>query len=46
MPAKKKPHITARASTPRALSPLVTELRGLILSARHQAASTITPCKC
>jgi predicted nuclease of restriction endonuclease-like (RecB) superfamily len=41
MPAKKKPNITARACAPRALSPLVAELRGLILSARHQAASTI-----
>ena len=41
MPAKKKPHITTRVRAPRALSPLVAELRGLILSARHQAASTI-----
>ncbi len=41
MPAKKKPHITTRARTPRAVSPLIAELRGLILSARHTAASTI-----
>jgi hypothetical protein len=41
MPAKKKPNITTRASAPRALSPLIAELRGLILSARHQTASTI-----
>ncbi len=47
MPAKKKPNSTTRASTPstpstpRAFSPLIAELRGLILSARHQAARTI-----
>ena len=41
MPAKKKPNITTRARAPRAFSPLIAELRGLILSARHQAASTI-----
>jgi hypothetical protein len=41
MPAKKKPTIPKRASAPHALSPLIGELRGLILSARHSAASTI-----
>lgn len=41
MPAKKKPTIPKRASAPHALSPLIGELRGLILSARHLAASTI-----
>jgi hypothetical protein len=41
MPAKKKLDITTRASSPRAFSPLIAELRGLILSARRAAASTI-----
>jgi predicted nuclease of restriction endonuclease-like (RecB) superfamily len=41
MPAKKKSDITTRASSPRAFSPLIAELRGLILSARRAVASTI-----
>ena len=41
MPTKKKISVAKRASTRSALSPLIAELRGLILSARHTAASTI-----
>lgn len=41
MPAKKKATVTKSASAPRTISPLIAELRGLILSARHTAASTI-----
>lgn len=41
MPAKKKATLTKRASASRTISPLMAELRGLILSARHSAASTI-----
>ncbi|MEI8375077.1 MAG: PDDEXK nuclease domain-containing protein [Planctomycetota bacterium] len=41
MPTKKKISATKRAIARSALSPLIAELRGLILSARHTAASTI-----
>lgn len=41
MPAKKKASITTRTGTPRTFSPLIAELRDLILSARRTAASTI-----
>lgn len=41
MPAKKKTNITKRIGAPHGFSPLVAELRDLILSARRAAASTI-----
>lgn len=41
MPAKRKNNITKRIGAPHGFSPLVAELRDLILSARCAAASTI-----
>ena len=41
MTAKKKTIVTKRGSVPRALGLLVAELRSLIRSARHMAASTV-----
>ena len=41
MPAKKKTPVTKRDPAHRTLTPLIAELRGLIQSARHAAASTI-----
>lgn len=40
MPAKNKATVTKRGSAPIALAPLVAEVRSLIQSARHAAAST------
>lgn len=39
--AAKKKTVTKRAPVPRALGPLVAEVRSLIRSARHAAASTV-----
>ena len=41
MPTKKKTAVTKRAPVPRALGLLVAEVRSLIQSARHVAASTV-----
>ena len=41
MPTKKKAPMTKRDRGRGALHPLIAELRGLILSARHTAASTV-----
>ena len=41
MPIKKKSIVTQPNRSGRALSPLISELRGLIISARRTAASTI-----
>jgi len=41
MTAKKKTTVTKRSSAPRALGSLVAEVRSLIQSARHAAASTV-----
>ena len=41
MPTKKSATVTKRGSVPRALGTLVAEVRSLIQSARHMAASTV-----
>lgn len=41
MPAKKKITVTKLGPVPRALGPLIAEVRSLIQSARHAAASTV-----
>ncbi len=41
MPAKKKAAVMKRGAVPRALGPLIAEVRSLIQFARHAAASTV-----